>query len=82
MPIYWYKRFDSFIWSLGYNGLNSDQNKYYKRFESNDFIIVLLYVDDMLVTSPNKDQVQELKPKLARMYEMKDVGPGNKILGM
>ncbi|KAH9800564.1 hypothetical protein KPL71_000708 [Citrus sinensis] len=48
-PRYWYKRFDSFIMSLGYNRLSSDHCAYYKRFEDNDFIILLLYVDDMLI---------------------------------
>ena len=57
----WYKRFDSFIMSLGYNRLKSEHWAYYKRFENNDFIILMLYVDDMLVAGPNKDRVQELK---------------------
>lgn len=82
-PRYWYKRFDSFIISLGYNRLSSDHCTYYKRFEENDvFIILLLYVDDMLVIGPNKDRVQELKAQLAREFDMKDLGPANKILGM
>ncbi|KAH9687766.1 hypothetical protein KPL70_014887 [Citrus sinensis] len=81
-PRYWYKRFDSFIISLGYNRLSSDHCAYYKRFEDNDFIILLLYVDNMLVAGPNKDRVQELKAQLAREFEMKDLGPANKILGM
>ncbi|KAH9726513.1 Integrase catalytic domain-containing protein [Citrus sinensis] len=81
-PRYWYKRFDSFISSLGYNRLSSDHCAYYKKFEDNDFIILLLYVDDMLVAGPNKNRVQELKARLAREFEMKDLGPANKILGM
>jgi ATP-binding cassette subfamily B (MDR/TAP) protein 1 len=56
---------------------------YYKKFEEdNDFIILLLYVDDMLVIGPDKDRVQELKVQLAREFDMKDLGPTNKILGM
>ncbi|KAH9802840.1 retrovirus-related pol polyprotein from transposon TNT 1-94-like protein [Citrus sinensis] len=54
-PMCWYKRFDSFIMSLRYNRLSSDHCAYYKRFEDNDFIILLLYMDDMLVAGPNKD---------------------------
>ncbi|KAH9760757.1 Integrase catalytic domain-containing protein [Citrus sinensis] len=81
-PRCWYKRFDSFIMSFGYNRLSSDHCAYYKRFEDNDFIILLLYVDDMLVAGLNKDRIQELKAQLAREFEMKDLGPANKILGM
>ena len=51
----WYKRFDSLILSLRYNRLNSNHCIYYKRFDGDDFIILLLYVDDMLVVSLNKD---------------------------
>ena len=68
--------------SLGYNRLNSDYCTYYKRFEGNDFIILLLYMDDMLAAVPNKDRVQKLKAQLAKEFEMKDLEPANKILGM
>jgi len=81
-PRCWYKRFDSFIISLGYNRLYSDHCAYCKSSGDNDFIILLLYVDDMLVIGPNKDQIQELKAQLAREFDMKDLGPANKILGM
>ena len=79
----WYKRFDSFIISLGYNRPSSNHCTYYKRFDGdNNFIILLLYVDDMLVAGPNKAQIQELKAQLATEFEMKDLGLANKILGM
>ena len=35
----------------------------------------------MLVVSPNKGRVQELKAQLARDFDMKDLGPENKTLG-
>ena len=78
----WYKRFDSVIIGLEYYRLISDHCEYYKRFEDNAFIILLLYVDDMLVAGPNKERVQELKARLSREFEMKDLGLANKILGM
>ncbi|GKF50841.1 retrovirus-related pol polyprotein from transposon TNT 1-94 [Tanacetum coccineum] len=36
----------------------------------------------MLVAAPNKDRINRLKAQLARKFEMKDLGPANKILGM
>ncbi|KAL4376081.1 hypothetical protein GQ457_02G039440 [Hibiscus cannabinus] len=62
--------------------LNADPCAYFKRFGERDFVILLLYVDDMLVAGPNKDHIEELKARLAREFEMKDLGPENKILGM
>ena len=38
----------------------------------------MLYVDDMLEVGPNKVQIQELKAKLARKYEKKDLELANK----
>nr|GEY74174.1 Gag-Pol polyprotein [Tanacetum cinerariifolium] len=32
--------------------------------------------------SPNKDRINKLKTQLAKEFEMKDLGPSNKILGM
>ncbi|KAE8696710.1 Tyrosine decarboxylase 1 [Hibiscus syriacus] len=81
-PRCWYKRFDSFIMCLRYNKLNADPCAYFKRSGDNDFVILLLYVDDMLVAGPNKDHIEELKAQLAREFEMKDLGSANKILGM
>ncbi|GJU97516.1 retrovirus-related pol polyprotein from transposon TNT 1-94 [Tanacetum coccineum] len=81
-PRCWYKRFDSFIRSLEYDRLHADPCAYFKMFGNNDFIILLLYVDDMLVAGPNKDRINKLKAQLARELEMKDLGLANKIMGM
>ncbi|GJZ97607.1 retrovirus-related pol polyprotein from transposon TNT 1-94 [Tanacetum coccineum] len=62
--------------------LHADPCAYFKRFGNNDFVILLLYVDDMLVAGPNKDRISKLKAQLAREFKMKDLGPANKILGM
>ncbi|GJT08070.1 retrovirus-related pol polyprotein from transposon TNT 1-94 [Tanacetum coccineum] len=59
-----------------------DPCAYFKGFGNNDFIMLLLYVDDMSVAGPNKDRINKLKAQLARKFEMKDLGPANKILGM
>ncbi|GJQ95380.1 retrovirus-related pol polyprotein from transposon TNT 1-94 [Tanacetum coccineum] len=62
--------------------LFADPCAYFKRFRNIDFIILLLYVDDMLVEDLNKDRINKLKAQLAKEFEMKELGPTNKILGM
>ena len=47
--------------TLRYNKFNADHWVYFKRFGESDYIILLLYVDDMLVVGPNKDRIKELK---------------------
>ncbi|GAA0185895.1 transmembrane signal receptor [Lithospermum erythrorhizon] len=48
----------------------------------NDFIILLLYVDNMLFVGKNFNNINNLKEKLSRNFEMKDLGMAKKILGM
>ena len=47
-PRQWYKKFDSFMSSHGFTRSQADHCCYFKKFD-NKFIILLLYVDDMLV---------------------------------
>lgn len=66
--------------SLGYSRLNTKPFACIKRFGEDDSVFLVLYVDDMLVASPNKDQMKQLKAQLAKEFKIKDLGPINKIL--
>ena len=70
-PRTWYDMIDNFLTSLGFTKSKVDSNLYYKVEEGNPMIL-LLYVDDMLVTGedglindPNRNIVAE--------FEMKDI---------
>ena len=53
-PRQWYKKFDSFMVSQGYTRSEYDHCLYFKKL--NDiFIILVLYVDDMLIVSKSMD---------------------------
>ena len=43
---------------------------------------MLLYVDDILIASKNRAEIERLKKQLASEFEMKDLGDAQKILGM
>ena len=43
----WYTKFDSFMMSHGYNITTSDHYVFTRKFSDDDFIILLMYVDDM-----------------------------------
>ena len=46
---------------------------YFKKL--NDiFIILVLYVDDMLIVSKSMDKINRLKAHMARTFDMKDLG--------
>lgn len=52
------------------------------KFSNGDFIILLLYVDDMLVVGSDMDRIKELKEKLGNELSMMDLGAANQILRM
>ena len=45
-----------------------------KRFFDGDFIIILLYVDDMLIIGHDANKIEKLKGELSRSFAMKDLG--------
>ena len=44
--------------------------------------LIALYVDDLLIASPTIEELTEIKNFLKKTYEMKDLGPVDKFLGM
>ncbi|KAE8666201.1 Retrovirus-related Pol polyprotein from transposon TNT 1-94 [Hibiscus syriacus] len=80
-PRQWYKKFDNFMGSNGFTICQADHYCYIKRFD-NSFIILLLYVDDMLVAGSNMHEIINLKQKLSKQFAMKDLGTAKQILGM
>jgi len=55
---------------------------YFRHVSNRISIFLLLYVDDMLITSQSNKEIQELKLKLKSTFEMKEIGEARKILGI
>ncbi|CAL1390247.1 unnamed protein product [Linum trigynum] len=66
----------------GYMKTTSDHNVFVKKFSDGDFIILLLYVDDMLIVGQNVSKINDLKKELSKSFAMKDLGPAKQILGV
>jgi len=69
----WYKRFDEFIVSHGYNKSFYDSCVYHSKVEDASHIYLLLYVDNMLIASQDKFEIQNLKSLLSGEFEIKDI---------
>ncbi|KAK2366240.1 putative mitochondrial protein [Trifolium repens] len=80
-PRQWYMKFESFMHMEGFKKCNADHCCFFKRYNSS-YIILLLYVDDMLVAGPDMAEIRNLKMQLSKEFDMKDLGPTRKILGM
>ena len=50
----WYLKFDKFMSEQGYTRCHSDHCVYLKKKNDGNYIILLLYVDDILVSRYNK----------------------------
>ena len=52
------------------------------KFFDDDFVILLLYIDDILNVGRNVSRIDKLKKQLRKSFSMKDLGPSKKILGI
>ena len=52
----WYKRFDEFMSKVGFKRSNFDSCVYFK-FHNTSFVYFLLYVDDILMASEYKHEI-------------------------
>ena len=62
-------------------GFKVDQRCYVKFFD-NSYIILLLYMDDMLIAGPSIEKINNLKKQLSKQFAMKDLGAVKQILSM
>jgi hypothetical protein len=59
----WYQKFDSFVLGLGFLISKSNHCVYYKQ-DGGHFLVITLYVDDMLFFGNSKDVICDLKSQL------------------
>ena len=68
--------------SQGYRRSEIDHCLYTKRAKDGNLLILILYVDDMLIASKKKYEIDALNKKLQNNFDMKDLGNASHILGM
>ena len=64
-PRQWYKKFDSFMHRIGFKRYEADHCCCVKFFD-NSYIILLLFVDDMLITGSSIEEIYDLKKQLSK----------------
>ena len=78
----WHKTFDAYVLKNGFVRSKYDGCVYIRKRKGVPIAYLLLYVDDMLVAGERMCDVQDVKDNLRSAFEMKDLGPARKILGM
>ncbi|KAK8940855.1 hypothetical protein KSP39_PZI009825 [Platanthera zijinensis] len=80
-PRAWYGKIAEYLQFCGYLASNSDSSLFIKK-KGELSVLVLLYVDDMIITGNSEEEVARLRAELAIRFEMKDLGELHHFLGL
>jgi len=77
----WNVKFHQAILNDGFTMMEEDHCMYLKR-SNNSFIILSLYVDNILIARNSKEMIDTTKKWLSSNFEMKDMGEASYVLGV
>lgn len=80
-PKQWHEKFDSCMIENEFKTNECDKRIYHKSW-NNSYVIIYLYVDDLLIFGSNMNIIDETKNILRSHFKMKDLGEVNFILGI
>ena len=78
-PRAWFAKFSSTISQHGFSRSSFDISLFLRRSD-HGITILLLYIDDMIITGDDMQGIQDLNHFLGRQFEMKDLDPLNYFL--
>lgn len=76
----WFSRLTNELFHQGYTQSKNDYSVFTKKVDSS-ITIVVVYVDDFIITRDNISHFQSLKAHLYRLFGIKDLGKLNYFLG-
>ncbi|KAL0453679.1 UNVERIFIED_CONTAM: Retrovirus-related Pol polyprotein from transposon RE1 [Sesamum latifolium] len=80
-PRAWYGKVAQYFIFCGFKVSNADSSLFIK-IESDMHLLVLLYVDDMIITGNDEAEISTLKNNLSVRFEMKNLGEVGCFLGL
>ena len=80
-PRAWYAKLSSVLEEVGFSRSNADSSLFV-RIGSLGKLVVLIYVDDLIITGDNMDEIVSLKQSLHQKFAIKDLGKLNYFLGI
>eukprot|EP00253_Pinus_taeda_P005565 PITA_05565 len=80
-PRAWYAKMDSFLLESGFSRCYSDNTVYTKKV-GNSLIILVLYVDDLILTGSDPNLINHVKSSLKKKFEMTDLEHLHYFLGL
>lgn len=80
-PRAWYQRFADFVRTMGSTHSVSDNSLFFYR-QGNDMTYLLLYVNDIILTTSFEQLRKNIIASVSSEFAMKDLGPLNYFLGI
>mgnify|MGYP004622524293 FL=1 len=80
-PRAWFGRFTKSMRAVGYCQSNSDHTLFFKR-NQDKITALIVYVDDMVLTGNDLEEMKLLQEYLSKEFEMKDLGSLKYFLGI
>ncbi|CAJ2651351.1 uncharacterized mitochondrial protein AtMg00810-like [Trifolium pratense] len=77
----WYEKLSQFLITIGYAQMTSDPTLFTKS-TSSDFSVLLVYVDDIVLTGNCMDEIDATKSQLHKAFRIKDLGILKFFLGL
>ena len=77
----WNKELSKFLLGLGFVQSKQDYSLFTRTLDG-EFIIILVYVDDMVLTGTNQSQIDQIKRALDQAFTIKDLGEMKYFLGI
>ncbi|RVW94789.1 Retrovirus-related Pol polyprotein from transposon TNT 1-94 [Vitis vinifera] len=81
-PRAWFKRFTKVIKGEEFSQGQSDHTLFIKRSHGGKITVLIVYVDDIIVTGNDKEEISRFKTVLSKEFEIKDLGTLRYFLGM
>jgi len=66
---------------MRYSQCNGDHTVFYKH-QGSRITILVVYVDDIVITGDDMEEIKKLKERLGKAFEVKDFGPLRYFLGI
>ncbi|RVW61349.1 Retrovirus-related Pol polyprotein from transposon RE1 [Vitis vinifera] len=81
-PKAWFERFTKVVKGYGFVQCQSDHTLFVKHFPEGKLAIIIVYVDDIILTGDHEEKIDLLKKLLTKEFEIKDLGNLKYFLGM
>lgn len=72
-PRAWFECFGKVVRNLGYSQSQADHTMFYKHSRLRKVAILIVYVDDIIITGNDSAELEKLKKGLAKDFEIKDL---------